>query len=222
MEVFLLWDAVLANEEDKSKTGFPFLDYISLAMILRIRKECKKNNLYNYYLVLEGDQNDCLSLIFHYQPPEDIHDLVIIAEKIKIILSQYKKGMVVNLDDLVSKKIPLFNFHPTTNAPQNKLPTLQKTIVSNETSNPITASVYSEEEKPKKIGFFEKIKNIKEKVSEKFREKKTNEINSILITNQTEAINIFEEILRKYKGKMSNQDSNDFQCAINYMKLNSK
>ena len=129
--------------------------------------------------------------------------------------------MVIDLDALISKKIPLFNFHPISNLP-NTTTTLQNTIVSKETSNPIVANVYGEEEKPKKKGFFEKVKNLGQKVSEKFKEKKTNEINNILITNQKEAINIFEEILRKYKGKMSNQDSSDFQCAINYMKLNSK
>ena len=61
--------------------------------------------------------------------------------------------MVIDLDALISKKIPLFNFHPIANVP-NTTTTLQNTIVSKETSNPIVANVYGEEEKPKKKRIF--------------------------------------------------------------------
>ena len=41
-EVFLLWDAIFANEEDKSKPStLSYIDYIALAMVLRVRNECK-------------------------------------------------------------------------------------------------------------------------------------------------------------------------------------
>ena len=41
-EAFLLWDAIFANEEDKSKPStLSYIDYIALAMVLRVRNECK-------------------------------------------------------------------------------------------------------------------------------------------------------------------------------------
>ena len=73
--------------------------------------------------------------------------------------------------------------------------------------NPLQKNIY-EEEQNKKSFFGNALKRVKtfgQKVSEKIeqmKEKKTNEINNIAISNPRDAITIFDEILRKYKGKI--------------------
>ena len=121
---------------------------------------------------------------------------------------------MIDVETLISKKIPMFGYQ-----------LISKKDVKED--NPLQKNVYEEEQNKKSFSgnALKRVKTFGQKVSEKIdqmKEKKTNEINNIAISNPRDAITIFDEILRKYKGKMNAQDASDFSCAINFFKLNSK
>ena len=71
-DIFTIWDAIFATPDSKSGYGLIFIDYISISMILRIRKQ-----------LLESDQNECFMTLFKYPHIEKISELVVFANKLQ-------------------------------------------------------------------------------------------------------------------------------------------
>ena len=71
-DIFTIWDAIFATPDSKSGYGLIFIDYISISMILRIRKQ-----------LLESDQNECFMTLFKYPHIENISELVIFSNKLQ-------------------------------------------------------------------------------------------------------------------------------------------
>ena len=64
-EVFILWDAIFANQNSNDKYDLIYLEYICIAMIFHIRKD-----------LLNMDQNDCFTTLFKYPPVNDIMEII--------------------------------------------------------------------------------------------------------------------------------------------------
>ena len=73
-EVSCLWDKIFLyefNNSEKYKYHLIYIDFICLAMIIRIR-----------YQLIKKDEGDCFTILFHYPKGDDISDIIEIAEKI--------------------------------------------------------------------------------------------------------------------------------------------
>ena len=80
-DVFTIWDAIFATPDAQNGYGLIFLDYISLSMILRIRKQ-----------LLESDQNECFMTLFKYPQIENISELVIFSNNLQIAIEEILHG----------------------------------------------------------------------------------------------------------------------------------
>ena len=80
-DIFTIWDAIFATPDSKSGYGLIFIDYISISMILRIRKQ-----------LLESEQNECFMTLFKYPHIDKISDLVIFANKLQQAIEDKVSG----------------------------------------------------------------------------------------------------------------------------------
>ena len=80
-DIFTIWDAIFATPDSKSGYGLIFIDYISISMILRIRKQ-----------LLESDQNECFMTLFKYPHIEKISELVVFANKLQQAIEDKVSG----------------------------------------------------------------------------------------------------------------------------------
>lgn len=89
-DVFVLWDAIFANENPKDKYPLIYEDYIAIAMIFRIRKD----------LIL-GDETECFTNLFKYPPVEKIVELIDLAEKVKTAINERMNGKNASVYDIL-------------------------------------------------------------------------------------------------------------------------
>ena len=80
-EVLLIWDAIFATTDSKDGYGLIFIDYFTLAMILRIRDE-----------LLQSDQNECFMTLFKYPHVEKIPELIIFANQLQKAIEDKVSG----------------------------------------------------------------------------------------------------------------------------------
>ena len=80
-DIFTIWDAIFATPDSKSGYGLIFIDYISIAMILRIRNQ-----------LLESDQNECFMTLFKYPHIEKISELVVYSNKLQQAIEDKVSG----------------------------------------------------------------------------------------------------------------------------------
>ena len=80
-DIYTIWDAIFATPDSKSGYGLIFIDYISISMILRIRKQ-----------LLESDQNECFMTLFKYPHIEKISELVVFANKLQQAIEDKVSG----------------------------------------------------------------------------------------------------------------------------------
>ena len=94
-EVSYLWDKIFLYDfinREKYKYPLIYIDFICLAMIIRIR-----------YQLIKKDEGDCFTILFHYPKPDDISYIIEISEKIskifenKINNEEYDINEVFNL-----------------------------------------------------------------------------------------------------------------------------
>ena len=87
-QVLILWDAILVQDfinEKNQKYSLAFMDSLSLAMIIRLRK-----------YIFKSDQIDCFSLLFKYPKIDNIKNLIILAYNIHQFIIQKKNGKEIN------------------------------------------------------------------------------------------------------------------------------
>ena len=80
-DIFTIWDAIFATPDSKSGYGLIFIDYISISMILRIRKQ-----------LLESDQNECFMTLFKYPHIDNISELVVFSNKLQQAIEDKVSG----------------------------------------------------------------------------------------------------------------------------------
>ena len=80
-EIYTIWDAIFATPDSKNGYGLIFIDYISISMILRIRKQ-----------LLESDQNECFMTLFKYPHIDNISELVVFSNKLQQAIEDKVSG----------------------------------------------------------------------------------------------------------------------------------
>ena len=82
-QIVVIWDAIFGNENVfEDKYPLIYMDYFALGMFFRMRKD-----------LLNGEQNDCFSILFRYPKVERIEDLVNLANKVKAAINDNLNGI---------------------------------------------------------------------------------------------------------------------------------
>ena len=194
-ETLIFWDAIFANEDDNN---YPliFIDFIALAMIINIRKE-----------LFEGEQTECFTLLFKYPQQDNIVKIIKISERIKNSIILFKKKQKVSIHEILTgEKEPEEN---------NKKESIIKNFISEEN----LLKVENTMKKGGEIltGAFQSMGGFLNKMQQKMMNK-NNETVNVKIESPHEANEKLFEILRKYSGKMSKQDSRELSVVIDYLK----
>ena len=98
-DVLYLWDCIFAHEcQDKKseKYSFIFVDYVALAMLIKIRD-----------LLKDKDQNDCLSILFKYPKNFEMNELLKLSEKVNNAMEERLNGKNSNIYDILGIMRPL-------------------------------------------------------------------------------------------------------------------
>ena len=92
-DVKCLWDKIFLYEYDNNKKfKYPliYIDFICLAMIIRIR-----------YQILKKDEGDCFTILFHYPKGDDISEIIDISEKISEIMENKLEQKEYNVNEVL-------------------------------------------------------------------------------------------------------------------------
>ena len=98
-DVLYLWDSIFAHEymdKNTEKYSFIFVDYIALAMLIKIRDKLKNK-----------DQNDCLSILFKYPKDFEMSELLKLSEKVNVAMDERLTGKNSNIYDILGIMRPL-------------------------------------------------------------------------------------------------------------------
>ena len=91
-EVLCLWDKIFLyeyNNKYKYKYSLVYIDFICIAMIIRIR-----------YQLIKKDEGDCFTILFHYPKVDNICDIIEISDQICKTLENKIKNEEYNLNDI--------------------------------------------------------------------------------------------------------------------------
>ena len=91
-EVLCLWDKIFLyeyNNNKKYKYPLVYIDFICVAMIIRIR-----------YQLIKKDEGDCFTILFHYPKGENIFDIIEIADQVCKTLENKLNKEEYNLNDI--------------------------------------------------------------------------------------------------------------------------
>ena len=217
-DVFTIWDSIFATPDAQNGYGLIFLDYISLSMILRIRKQ-----------LLESDQNECFMTLFKYPQIENISELVIFSNNLQIAVEEILHGKksafleqvlgIKSTDNSGIINIKEINTENMAFMPQNYGMT--------NSNNDMNL-----EEKENK-GFFKNamssmggfFSNIKQKFGQnKQGNQNEGEIKPILENNNSDEIRSLkdcakriETIFEKYKSNIIGPDINEYKEIVRYL-----
>lgn len=81
----MLWDAIFSKEDKNERYPLMFIDYIAIAMLIKIRKNRKSyidSFIFHIFIVINEDQSSCFQNLFSY-PDSDIKAIIELADKIK-------------------------------------------------------------------------------------------------------------------------------------------
>ena len=82
-QIVVIWDAIFGNENaGEDKYPLIYMDYFALGMFFRVRKD-----------LLNGEQNDCFTILFRYPKVERVEDLVSLANKVKAAINDNLNGI---------------------------------------------------------------------------------------------------------------------------------
>ena len=98
-DVLYLWDSIFAHEymdKNTEKYSFIFVDYIALAMLIKIRDMLKNK-----------DQNECLSILFKYPKDFEMSELLKLSEKVNVAMDERLNGKNSNIYDILGIMRPL-------------------------------------------------------------------------------------------------------------------
>ncbi len=98
-EVLILWDSIFAYEFSNirnQKYHLMYMDFIAIAMILRIREQLKRN-----------DQNECFTTLFKYPQIDNILDLVKLSDKVGNAIHEQLNGASSDVYDILGLMKPI-------------------------------------------------------------------------------------------------------------------
>ena len=98
-EVLILWDAIFAYEfsnKKNQKYHLMYMDFIAIAMILRIRDSLKRE-----------DQNQCFSILFKYPHIDNIIDLIKLSDKVSNAINEQLNGSNSDVYDILGIMKPI-------------------------------------------------------------------------------------------------------------------
>ena len=98
-DVYIIWDIIFYDNyvnRNKEKYDFIYMEYISIAMIFKIRDRLK-----------DADQNECLSTLFKYPEIKDIMDIIKLAKKVEQAINERLNGKNSNVYDILGIMKPI-------------------------------------------------------------------------------------------------------------------
>ena len=221
-DIFTIWDAIFATP-DSQNYGLIFLDYISLSMILRLRKQ-----------LLESDQNECFMTFFKYPHIDNISDLVIFSNNLQIAVEEILHGKRSAFLDQI------LGVQTTTNTGKNN--NKEKNIGSmafmpQNYGTPNNNNMTNNDESKENKGFFKNamnsmggfFSNMKQKIEQKIEKKPSNTVNDENISRESNNNGVAEikslkdcaqridTIFNKYKFNIAGPDINEYKAIVQYL-----
>jgi serine/threonine protein phosphatase PrpC len=98
-EVLILWDSIFSYEytnKNTQKYNLIYIEFISIAMIIRIRDDLKYS-----------DQNECFSTLFKYPKINNIKDLIKLSDKVAEVINERINGQNSNVYDILGIMKPI-------------------------------------------------------------------------------------------------------------------
>ena len=98
-KLLILWDAILYYEfenKNNEKYNLIYIDYISIAMIIRIRDDLKIK-----------DQNECFQILFKYPEINNIIDLIKLSNKVSETINERLNGQNSSIYDILHIMKPI-------------------------------------------------------------------------------------------------------------------
>ena len=98
-QLLILWDTILNYEfenKNKEKYNLIYIDYISIAMIIRIRDDLKIK-----------DQNECFQILFKYPEIKNIKDLIKLSNKVSEAINERLNGQNSSVYDILNIMKPI-------------------------------------------------------------------------------------------------------------------
>ena len=97
--VYILWDYIIYNNyvnENTQKYYFICMEYISIAMIFKIRDVLK-----------DADQNECFTTLFKYPETKDIMEIIKLSQKVEQAINERLNGKNSNVYDILGIMKPI-------------------------------------------------------------------------------------------------------------------
>ena len=131
-DVYIIWDIIFYDNyvnRDKEKYDFIYMEYISIAMIFKIRDKLK-----------DADQNECFTTLFKYPEIKDIMDIIKLSKKVEQAINERLNGKNSNVYDILGIMKPIESqpshlFSPHMNNQTNKINTYSNNINNNKNIN---------------------------------------------------------------------------------------
>jgi len=131
-DVYIIWDIIFYDNyvnKDKEKYDFIYMEYISIAMIFKIRDKLK-----------DADQNECFTTLFKYPEIKDIMDIIKLSKKVEQAINERLNGKNSNVYDILGIMKPIESqpshlFSPHMNNQTNKINTYSNNINNNKNIN---------------------------------------------------------------------------------------
>ena len=131
-DVYIIWDIIFYDNyvnKDKEKYDFIYMEYISIAMIFKIRDKLK-----------DADQNECFTTLFKYPEIKDIMDIIKLSKKVEQAINERLNGKNSNVYDILGIMKPIESqpshlFSPHMYNQTNKINTYSNNINNNKNIN---------------------------------------------------------------------------------------
>ena len=131
-DVYIIWDIIFYDNyvnKDKEKYDFIYMEYISIAMIFKIRDKLK-----------DADQNECFTTLFKYPEIKDIMDIIKLSKKVEQAINERLNGKNSNVYDILGIMKPIESqpshlFSPHMYNQTNKINTYSNNISNNKNIN---------------------------------------------------------------------------------------
>ena len=98
-DVYLIWDIILYDDYingNTQKYSFIYMEYLSIAMIFKIRDTLK-----------DADQNECFTTLFKYPETNDIMEIIKLSKKVEQAINERLNGKNSNVYDILGIMKPI-------------------------------------------------------------------------------------------------------------------
>ena len=98
-DVYIIWDIIFYDyymNRNKEKYDFIYMEYIAIAMIIKIRD-----------LLKDGDQSECFSMLFKYPEIKDIMEIIKLSKKVEQAINERLNGKNSDIYDILGIMKPI-------------------------------------------------------------------------------------------------------------------